>query len=143
MQIKKVKVDALFNHLNNGGGADVDSVAQVLEIEVTDTETMEAYMRAVNKRAGEKAPETVAAVAKPSVFFRNADNTLEELEVVKVKDSRIVVQKAVKRDLVKIIVKGQVVTVDCEELRAKDKDTLDTTHNVPVGVLLTVASLAR
>ena len=144
MQIKKVKVDALFNHLNGGGGADPDSVAEVLGIESTDTETMQAYMRAVNKRAGEKTSEPSAEVAEtPTVIFRNADNTLEELEVVRVKDSRIIVQKSVKRDLVKIMVAGKSVEVDCEKLRALPAGDILQPFGVSVSTLLVVAALAR
>lgn len=137
--IKKSKVDALYNHLNDGGAADPETLAELLEVDAEDTLTLEAYIRAVNKRKADEAPATTPEVT--DVIFLNPDNTTERLEIVKAKGSKVFVQRAVKRDLVKLIVRGEEVTVDCEELRKLPADVV--VHGFRVDKVLAAAELAR
>jgi hypothetical protein len=129
--LKKAKMEALVKHLTTGGDEDQETLANVLGVEPEDTETVQAYMA----RARKPTPSAV------SYMLRGADGIVKELEIVKQKENLILLQIPVVRDLVTILVQGNEVTVDLEELVKMPADAL--LHGTTITKLRAAAELAK
>jgi hypothetical protein len=115
MKIEKAKLDSLYEHVKGKGSSELDAVAKVLGVA---EEFVDDYVDALMKRNPELFNDPVPEETAPlQVFIKDSNNLIEELEIISTKKGRIVVQRKIPRDLVEVIVAGQVTTVDLLELR--------------------------
>ena len=131
--LKKSKFDILFNHVEEGGEVNNDIVAELLGLDPEDTDTINAYIRKLNLSTPQEEPI--------SYQLRGADGILRDLELVKQKGNRVVLEVPVVRDFVDIVLKGKEVTVDLEELRKLSPDAIHL--DVKVSTLIAAAELAK
>lgn len=132
-KIDKAKLPALHAYFEDGGSTEEEDIAAFLGIKPT-TENLKAWKAAYDEFI--KPP-------LPVVRYRESTGILRELEVIKEKDGVIYVQDKVERDLVTLMIKGEPVTVDCNELRALPPQSVVEPHGRTAIQLLQAAELAR
>jgi hypothetical protein len=140
--LKKSKLNVLLKHLADGGDADEDTVADLLEIDREDTESINAYLR----RAAQADKVETPSPAEPSVaedvyMLKNEDGFLVDLELISRKGNLVVLSRVVAKDIVRVVVRGKELTVDLEQLRKLAPDALH--EGVKVSTLITAAELAK
>lgn len=140
IQLKKSKLDYLIKHAKGGGDISGEIVADLLDLEPEDTDTIKAYIR--KAQAALTPTATEAEESQPVVYqLRGTDGIIRDLELVKQKGNRIILEVPVVKDLVDIVIKGDVVTVDLEVLKGLDRNSLY--NGVLVSTLLAAAELAK
>ena len=138
--LKKSKLEALIAHINKGGDSDPETYASILGVDPEDTETISAYIRRAKASLPKKEEPT--PTPGPTVYqLRGADGIVRDLDFIKQKGNRIILEVPVVRDLVDIVIKGKEVTVDLEQLRKLDPDSL--LHETAVRRLIAAAELAK
>jgi hypothetical protein len=144
--LKKGKLDAVTNHILKGGDVDVVTIADLVGTEPEDIETINAYVRRANKdiesaRVDEGEEESDAPETPVRYQLKDDNGILRDLDVVKVKEGRMILQFHYVSDTVPILVRGEEVLVDLNELRKLSPDELK--NGVKVSALIAAAELAR
>jgi hypothetical protein len=137
MTIKSSKLNELRDYFLNGGSTDPDDVKAQLDTE--DDDVMEAYVA----RLKTKWPEDFGGdIPEPELVYQLKDdnNILRDLEVVRQKDNRIILKVKEPTEIVNVLVKGEVVSVDLVQLR---KFPTAETYGVSNVRLLELAELAK
>lgn len=134
--LKKSKLDAVIQHIKDGGSDDFESIATL--VEVADEETVEAYVRKAKKDMVGEAPVSDAPVLYQ---LRDSSGVLKDLGVVRQKGNLVILEHPVVRDMVTLLIKGGEETVDLEELRKLSPDALHL--GVKVSTLIAAAELAK
>ena len=138
MTLKKSKIEALVKHITEGGDSDPNTIADVVGIDVEDTETLGAYIARAKKDLPSQAAEESAA---PVYQLKDEAGLLHTLEVVKQKGNRIILAMPVVKDIVTVVLRGEKVQVDLEILRKLDPNSFY--REVLVSTLIAVAELAK
>lgn len=86
------------------------------------------------------SPVKVAQEPKALYQFKDDNNVVHDLEVLRIKDNRIILQLAQPREEVTLVVKGRTVTVDLIQLR-KNPDAIS--YGVTHAKLIALAELAK
>jgi len=144
--IKKNKVEALKQHIENDGENDLETVALLLGLESDDEAGVQAYVTHLKGLHPELFGGTAAAApAEPvvtSTTYQLLDGViLRDLEVVKDKAGTIILQTKVPRDLVVVKLQGKDVELDILELQRADQS--EVRHGLAVSTLLTIARAAK
>lgn len=145
--LKKGKLEAVTNHIRKGGDVDVETLAGIIDTQPEDIETINAYVRRANKdieaaRANEPDEEEQDEPGNTLRYQLKDDNgILRDLDVVKVKGDRMILQFHYVSDTVPILVRGEEVLVDLNELRKLSPDELK--NGIKVSALIAAAELAR
>lgn len=144
--IKKNKVEALKQHIENDGGNDLETVALLLGLEPDDEAGVQAYVTHLKGLHPELFGKTAAEPAEDEkgcpVIYQLLDGViLRDLEVVKNKAGTIILQTKIPRDLVVVKLRGQDVELDILELQRADQS--EVRHGLAVSTLLTIARAAK
>lgn len=145
--LSKKKLSALRDFVFDQGEFDDDAVAKFLEIPVTEVHAISDQLRREypDDFGAPDEPEPEAASeqpAEPPVYqLVDEHNLLKDLEVVRVKGSRVILRLKEPKDLVTLIVKGETVEVDLIRLRKLKSD--DVLHGVTVARLIELAEIAK
>jgi hypothetical protein len=132
--LKKGKLDAVIAHLQDGGDENVETIAELVDVEEAEASL---YVRTARKKIAELEP-TQAPV---QYQFRDEAGLLRDLEVLKQKGNLVILQTKYIADTVPVIIRGEEVVVDLNELRKMGPDELK--DGIKVSVLLAAAELAR
>lgn len=147
--LKKGKLEAVTNHILKGGDVDVETLAGIIDTQPEDIETINAYVRRANKdieaaRADEDDAEEEQESSTPEAVryqLKDDNGILRDLDVVKVKNDRVILQFHYVSDIVPVIVRGEEVLVDLNALRKLSPDELK--EGIKVSTLIAAAELAR
>lgn len=147
--LKKGKLEAVTNHILKGGDVDVETLAGIIDTQPEDIETINAYVRRANKdieaaRADEDDAEEEQESSTPEAVryqLKDDNGILRDLDVVKVKNDRVILQFHYVSDIVPVIVRGEEVLVDLNALRKLSPDELKS--GIKVSALIAAAELAR
>ena len=132
--LKKGKLDAVVSRIEEGGDHDIETIADFIDV---DPQEAAIYIRAAKKKLAEQA----APVEEPQYQLKDEAGLLRELEIVKVKGNRTILQIKYVADTVPVLIRGEEVVVDLNELRKLPADSLK--DGIKVSVLLAAAELAR
>ena len=152
MDINKKKLADLRDYFLKGGSTEADDILSFLETE--DEEVMESYIAELKttypddfgpkkkKAAAAKSPEPDPVVEEQRFFLKDAlTGLVTELEVSKQKPSKTTFVVKEPKELVNILLRGQITTIDLYQLN-KLPDTSE--HlGVPVAKLKQLAELAK
>lgn len=138
--LKKGKLDAVVAYLQEGNEEHAGDIADLIDVEEAEASV---YIRAAKKRISELEPAAPATSVAPPVEYQLRDDAglLRDLEVLKQKGNLIILQTKYIADTVPVIVRGEEVVVDLNELRKMGPDELK--DGIKVSVLLAAAELAR
>lgn len=139
--LKKGKLDAIVAHLQSGGDESDETIIELVNVEEAEASV---YLRAAKKRIADlEAAEPPAAPVACQVEYQLRDDAglLRDLEVLKQKGNVIILQTKYIADTVPVIIRGEEVVVDLNELRKMGPDELK--DGIKVSVLLAAAELAR
>lgn len=163
MKIEETKLVALHEYFVAGGSPEQIDVAKQIGADPDDVEEVEAYAEALKtrwpetygdseaaapatppakkaaKKAAKEAPK--AEPAAQSFRLRRADGTVVALQVVASKNGTVVLEEPRPQDLVSLVLRGQPLTVDLIELRAKPAGSMF--HDLPVAKVIEMAELAK
>jgi hypothetical protein len=135
--LKKGKLDAVVAYLQEGNEEHAGDIADLIDVEEAEASV---YIRAAKKRISELEP--AAPVEQPLQYqLRDDAGLLRDLEVLKQKGNLIILQTKYIADTVPVIIRGEEVVVDLNELRKMGPDELK--DGIKVSVLLAAAELAR
>ncbi len=132
--LKKGKLDAVIAYLQEGNDEDTSNIAELVDVDEVEASI---YLRAAKKKIAELEP----AEAPIQYQFRDEAGLLRDLEVLKQKSNLIILQTKYVADTVPVIIRGEEVVVDLNELRKMGPDELK--DGIKVSVLLAAAELAR
>ncbi len=156
MDINKTKLENLRRYFLNGGSTESDDILAFLDTE--DEEIMQSYIAALKttypddfgpkKKKEKPASEVIAAVdpafgdTEPRYFLKDAlTGLVTELEISKQKPSKTTFVVKEPKELVDILLRGEIVTIDLYQLN-KLPETSE--HlGVPVAKLKQLAELAK
>jgi len=154
MDINKTKLENLRRYFITGGSTETDDILAHLETE--DEEIMQSYIAALKttypdefgpkkKKPAAKAPETEPIeepIEEPRFFLKDAlTGLVTELEVSKQKPGKTTLVVKEPKELVNILLRGQITTIDLYQLN-KLPETAE--HlGVPVSKLKQLAELAK
>jgi hypothetical protein len=135
--LKKGKLDAVIAYLQEGNEEHAGDIADLVDVEEAEASV---YLRAAKKKISEMEP---APSEGPQIEYQFRDETglLRDLEVLKQKGNLIILQTKYIADTVPVIIRGEEVVVDLNELRKMGPDELK--DGIKVSVLLAAAELAR
>lgn len=134
----KTKLAALRDYFIDGGSTEETDVMEFLE--TTSVEVVDEYAAALKKKYPEDFPSAEEPVA-PTTHFLKSDGLLKELEIIKIKDGRVIFEVKEPKDLVTILIKGKPVEVDLFKLRKLSPET--EVHGVVVSLLIGLAEIAK
>lgn len=149
--IDKKKLRSLHNYYESATPVVKEEIASILGCQADDEEAFADYRDALKSEYPHIYGDGIAMVTEiieqkdlvPEVFYVGENNVMRELEVLRIKGEKIYVQEKVEKDLVQIIVKGKVITVDCIALKKQPPTSVDPLLGVLAEQLLQAADLAR
>ena len=147
IDIDPVVLEGLKAHCEEIGKADAATVADYLNSD--DAAVTEAYRQAMApaKPAKKQKPAAAAAAeakSEPTTYhFLNDDNVLSDLEVVRIKNGRVILRHPTVTDFVSIALHGDSVVVDVEVIKKLSEAAIVERYGVTSEVLNLLISAAR
>lgn len=141
MKINSKKLAELRTYFLDGGSTDEEDVMSFLGTE--DEGEMQAYIDALREKYPQDFggdSEEAEEKSELSYQLKGENNVLHDLEVLKVKNGRVILQIKEPKDLVTLMIKGKPVEVDLIQLA---KYPGDSPHGVLNSKLLELAELAK
>ena len=143
--INRRKLEAVINHIQGSGDDAPDVICALIDLGSEDIDTAKLYVRQAKKRIsemGDGAKEDKEGTLPQKVYqLVDEAGLLRDLEVVKVKGERIILRPVYVADTVQVIVRGEEVVVDLNELKKLPADSVK--DGIKVSVLIAAAELAR